>query len=213
MTKVAILGAGSWGTALAMVLAENHHEARLWGNNEAQIQEINERRRCFEAEPGHSVIRGARMLAGYAWPWTKDNNDNAEIADVTIGEVKLPWNNRRDSSRWAIQPHTRNEVGCVHRAQGLEFEYVGVFIGPDLRYDPQRKCLYTSTDWYFDVGGKSNLGKDKAIRDANLLKYVCRCYRVLLSRGIRGARVYCCDAELASYLKKRLRETINLSPH
>ena len=26
------------GTALAMVLAENHHEARLWGNNEAQIQ-------------------------------------------------------------------------------------------------------------------------------------------------------------------------------
>ena len=177
------------------------------------VQEINERRRCFEAEPGHSVIRGARMLAGYAWPWTKDNNDNAEIADVTIGEVKLPWNNRRDSSRWAIQPHTRNEVGCVHRAQGLEFEYVGVFIGPDLRYDPQRKCLYTSTDWYFDVGGKSNLGKDKAIRDANLLKYVCRCYRVLLSRGIRGARVYCCDAELASYLKKRLRETINLSPH
>ena len=37
------LGAGSWGTALAMVLAENQHEARLWGNNEAQIKEINER--------------------------------------------------------------------------------------------------------------------------------------------------------------------------
>lgn len=39
--KVAVLGPGSWGTALAQVLAENGHEVRLWGNNQAQIDEIN----------------------------------------------------------------------------------------------------------------------------------------------------------------------------
>ncbi|MBO0412753.1 NAD(P)H-dependent glycerol-3-phosphate dehydrogenase [Enterococcus hulanensis] len=39
--KVAVLGPGSWGTALAQVLAENGHEVRLWGNHEAQIDEIN----------------------------------------------------------------------------------------------------------------------------------------------------------------------------
>ncbi|EOI01650.1 glycerol-3-phosphate dehydrogenase [NAD(P)+] [Enterococcus moraviensis ATCC BAA-383] len=40
--KVAVLGPGSWGTALAQVLAENGHEVRIWGNNKAQIDEINQ---------------------------------------------------------------------------------------------------------------------------------------------------------------------------
>lgn len=38
---VAVLGPGSWGTALAQVLAENGHNVRIWGNNKAQIDEIN----------------------------------------------------------------------------------------------------------------------------------------------------------------------------
>ncbi|WP_081930195.1 NAD(P)H-dependent glycerol-3-phosphate dehydrogenase [Tetragenococcus muriaticus] len=40
-TKITVLGPGSWGTALAQVLSENGHEVNLWGDNPAQIDEIN----------------------------------------------------------------------------------------------------------------------------------------------------------------------------
>mgnify|MGYP001270089240 FL=1 len=162
---------------------------------------------------GRSVISGARLLAGYAWPWTKEGNDLGEVPDVDLGSVKLPWNNRKSSYEWAIDPATmqRNEVGCVHTSQGLEFDWVGVFIGKDLRYDPDKKILFADIDNYHDKGGKNGLGKNKVERSKNLLKYVCRCYRVLLSRGVRGARVYCCDKNLAEYLKAELAKTSNLS--
>ena len=44
MSRVAILGAGSWGTALAVLLAEAGHEVRMWGNDPQELARIAEAR-------------------------------------------------------------------------------------------------------------------------------------------------------------------------
>jgi len=43
--RIAVLGAGSWGTALASVLARKGHETVLWGRDEETIAAINAKRR------------------------------------------------------------------------------------------------------------------------------------------------------------------------
>ncbi|MCM3134077.1 DUF2075 domain-containing protein [Paenibacillus polysaccharolyticus] len=103
----------------------------------------------------------ARMLAGFAWNWTadKDGNRNGEIPDVNIEEHQfaMPWNARSISSTWAIDESGIDQIGCVHTSQGLEFDYVGVIIGNDLKFDSEKMKLYSEYDEYKDRMGKKGL--------------------------------------------------------
>ena len=149
----------------------------------------------------------ARLLAGFAWQWTReqDGNSNAEVFDVDIHEYdfKMPWNSRYNQYTWAIDNGKQNQIGCVHTSQGLEFDYVGVIIGNDLRYDLITRKIYSSYDDYFDTSGKKGL----KYNNAELTMLIKNIYKVLLSRGMKGCYVFCRDKNLQEYLKGRLNQS------
>ena len=147
----------------------------------------------------------ARLLAGYAWKWTSQTqgNGNAEIKDVSIIEhgFAMPWNTRLASSNWAMDPRGIEQVGCIHTSQGLEFDYVGILIGNDLKYNPETHELFASYNDYFDSTGKSGLSND----NERLTNYIKNIYRVLLTRGMKGCFVYCRDKNLEEYFGNSIK--------
>ena len=73
----------------------------------------------------------SRILAGYCWEWPKKERNNKDYHDIKIGDFELSWN--MADGIWAIDKNSLNEAGCIHTSQGLEFDYVGVIIGDDMR--------------------------------------------------------------------------------
>jgi glycerol-3-phosphate dehydrogenase (NAD(P)+) len=60
--KVAVIGAGAWGTALANLLAENEHDVMLWAFEPDVVESINahsENRRFLGGVPLHSALRAS----------------------------------------------------------------------------------------------------------------------------------------------------------
>ncbi len=151
----------------------------------------------------------ARLLAGYCWDWQKATRADPEHADIDLTplDFRLSWN-LENTSTWAIDPESVGQVGCIHTSQGLEFDYVGVIIGPDLRYDLEQGLV---TDFTARARTDQSLkgikqlyrqDKQKALETADLI--IKNTYRTLLTRGMKGCYVYCCDKALADYLRYRL---------
>lgn len=147
----------------------------------------------------------ARMVAGYCWDWIREGKNNSDVHDIQIGDFGMSWN-LGSSSTWAIDLGSVNEIGCIHTCQGLEFDYVGVIIGEDLRYDDGIITDFTKrakTDQSIK-GLKGLYAKDpqKALKIAD--RIIKNTYRTLLTRGQKGCYIYCVDEKLKEYLKLRL---------
>ena len=151
----------------------------------------------------------ARILAGYCWNWPKAGRSDTNTHEIKIGDFEISWNLDGGES-FAISPTSINEAGCIHTTQGLEFEYVGVIIGDDLRYE--NGALITdfkkraSTDQ--SIKGLKKMEKDDPERAHRLANEIIKnTYRTLMTRGMKGCYVYATDKGLRGYLKKRVQST------
>ncbi|MCI8671090.1 MAG: DUF2075 domain-containing protein [Bacilli bacterium] len=153
----------------------------------------------------------ARLVAGYCWTRNGKNADNQDYLDIKIDDFGMSWN-LKHGEPFAIRENAINEIGCIHNVQGLEFDYIGVIIGPDLKYREGKiitDCKERASTEKSLYGLYVLMKKDKTYYQ-NLADTIIRnTYRVLLTRGIKGCYVYSVDKELQKYLKKIIKEKRN----
>jgi hypothetical protein len=146
---------------------------------------------------------GARIAAGYCWPWSDPRPDGSLVDDVVIGDWSRPWNLRGDravggappSALWATDPAGFGQVGCVYTAQGFEYDWNGVIIGPDLvwRADGWRAVREASRDPDFRSRTR--------VTDHEFGRLVRNVYKVLLTRGMAGTVLYSPDPQTNDMLR------------
>ena len=155
----------------------------------------------------NKVNNRSRILAGYCWNWNKKEENNTNYHDIKIGSFGISWN-LKNSTTYAIDPGSVEQAGCIHTSQGLEFDYVGVIIGKDLRYANGQVITDFTQRARTDnsLKGIKSLNKKDPFRAHKIADEIIKnTYRTLMTRGMKGCYVYCCDEALANYLKERAK--------
>jgi DUF2075 family protein len=164
-----------------------------------ELREIIERR--------NHVNNRARMVAGYCWDWTTKKNDPSGY-DIQLddGAFKAKWNLSEDGALWIMKPDSVSEIGCIHTCQGLELDYVGVIIGPDLVVRNGVVVTNAEERSAGDSSIKGYKGLLKTDRDAAKAKaelIIKNTYRTLMTRGTKGCYVFSTDPETNLYLQNQ----------
>jgi DUF2075 family protein len=156
----------------------------------------------------NTAANKARVLAGYCWEWPSDGKDDPNAHDISLPEYGFSksWN-LKSTPTWAIDEGSIEQVGCVHTSQGLEFDYVGVIVGDDMRFEGGRVVTDYTKRAKSDASlrGIKTIAKSDPDRASRMADEVIRnTYKVLMTRGMKGCFVFCTDAALAEHLRTQM---------
>ena len=172
----------------------------------------NDLRKAIEEK--NSINNKSRIVAGYCWEWPTGNTRN----DSNYHEIKIPeydfemsWN-LESGEAFAIGKDSIKEAGCIHTVQGLEFDYVGVIIGDDLRYENDGIITDYTKRAKSDnsLKGINKIAKEQGdqIAKATADSLIKNTYRTLMTRGMKGCYIFCTDKNLANYFKAALNGNV-----
>ena len=73
----------------------------------------------------NTVSNSARMVAGYCWDWLSRETPGNPVPnefdfELDDGSFTARWNLTEHGSLWIVNPHSVEEIGCIHTCQGLE---------------------------------------------------------------------------------------------
>lgn len=109
MAKISVLGAGSWGTALSLLLHNNGHEVLLWSALADEVEMLREKREHVSKLPGVRLPESMEI--------TTDLEKALKDPDVAVLAVPSPFT-RSTAKRMA--PFVRDGQKIVNVAKGVE---------------------------------------------------------------------------------------------
>ena len=179
--------------SVAIDFSELNYDFRVFDDPNEMRDELRKR---------NEASNKARMVAGYCYDWNVKKGRGDYDIILPYG-FKAKWNLANDNI-WAVNPNSFEEVGCIHTAQGLEFDYVGVIIGKDLTYDVSTNRVLVDQTAISKDDKSSGI---RGLKDKNeARRLILNTYKTLLTRGQKGCYVYCEDKALADYIRQMLVE-------
>jgi DUF2075 family protein len=156
----------------------------------------------------NKINNKARLVAGYCWDWVSKRDKGLKDIAISEHDFEVKWNLSTDGNVWIISPKSVSEVGCIHTCQGLEVDYIGVIIGPDLvaragvlKTDPGKRAQTDKSLHGYKKAYQDN--PDNAYRRAESI--IKNTYRTLMTRGLKGCYVYFVDKETETFFKSRIQ--------
>ncbi len=180
-------------------LTEEDYDFRIYDSPTEMFEEIKRKNQSNNK---------SRVVAGYCWDWNSKQNHTAYDIIIPQFGFRKQWN-FNSNEPWLIGEKSIDQIGCIHTCQGLELDYVGVIVGPDLSYKNNRVV----TDGFKRSPNDQSLKGFKAMvanRPTDALQaadaIIKNTYRTLMTRGMKGCYVYFCDKALADHFRELMAE-------